>query len=115
MAGVVKERKAALGNSSPVYIQAGHSVAPLYKDTVGEGGQGLLNIVPIQSNFPYEAIPYKNIFMFGKSSKAGGWGRGVMSESKLFDALLLSVHVWTFFRKGGWGYPIPNCLRDFSA
>ena len=39
-----------------------------------------------------------------------------MFESKRFEELFCSVHVWIFFRKeGGWGYPIPNFLRNFSA
>ena len=38
-----------------------------------------------------------------------------MSESKLFEELFGSVHVWTFFRKGGGGFLIPNFLRNFSA
>ena len=61
-----------------------------------------------------------------------------MSESKLFEELFGSVHVWTFFRKGGGvdlfqtfggtsllqfgrfsgrggGYLIPKSLRNFSA
>ena len=38
----------------------------------------------------------------------------VMSESKRFEELFCSVHVWTFFQKGGGGL-IPNSLRKFSA
>ena len=38
-----------------------------------------------------------------------------MSESKCFEELFCSVHVWTFFQKGGGGCLIPNCLRNFSA
>ena len=38
-----------------------------------------------------------------------------MSESKRVRELFCSVHVWTFFRKGGGGCLIPNFLRNFSA
>ena len=42
-------------------------------------------------------------------------GGGVMSESKSFEELFCSVHVWTFFQKGGGGCLNPNFLRNFSA
>ena len=81
-----------------------------------------------------EAIWRKNLLPFGIFPKGGG----VMSESKSFEELFCSVHVWTFFQKGGgvawfqtfWGTfllvfgnfsergggnLIPKLLRNFFA
>ena len=44
----------------------------------------------------------KDLFLFGFFQKEG---KGVMSESKLFEELVGSVYVWTFFRKRGGGLP----------
>ena len=38
-----------------------------------------------------------------------------MSESKCFEELFCSLHVWTFFFKKGGVWLIPNFLRNFSA
>jgi hypothetical protein len=40
----------------------------------------------------------KSAYVWIFSERGGG---GVMSESKSFEELFCSVHVWTFFQKGG--------------
>ena len=46
-----------------------------------------------------EAIQKKYLLLLEIFAKGG-----VMSESKRFEELFCSVHVWTFFRKGGGGW-----------
>ena len=62
--------------------------------------------VPIKYVMSYYHIPIQIIKgSHLKKKSAYVWnfskGGGVMSESKRFKELFCSVHVWTFFRKGG--------------
>ena len=57
-----------------------------------------------------EAIPIKNLLPFGIFPKGGG----VMSESKRFEELFCSVHVWTFFQKRG-GLPDSKLFEELFS
>ena len=38
-----------------------------------------------------------------------------MSESKRYEELFCSVHVWTFFRKGGGGFPNTKLFEELFS
>ena len=61
--------------------------------------------------------PLGKICLFGFFPKGGGGEEGVMSESKLFEKLFCSVHVWTSFlielrHFSGKGEGLPDSKDD---